>query len=414
MSIEPVSLPKARALRFSSGLEAKYKPDLLLNHRIQGTRASDHLNVIRGLAAVFVVCFHLRGTFFIDRTPGSGAALWLFYFLMSLGNEAVMVFFVLSGFLIGANVLRAVFDQRWEWLPYLVSRSTRLYIVLVPALGLGALWDFSGITLTGPAGIYGGLIPNASISSSVLPSLRWPVFLGNLLFLQTIVVGTFGSNGPLWSLSNEFWYYIMFPLGALALSPSSNGGRRWICILALPLIALFVGYSIARLFSVWLLGVGINLLPKLKTPNVRVLLVPVLGLLFIVLALSYLHLGIMHHALISSLCVGFAAGLLIYLLLHSEEPSAAGIYARLGKTVAGFSYTLYLVHLPLMVFIKAAVLPQSRWSVDFPALMAGCVILAVLLIYAWMISELTEARTDSLRSRVLLVLARFGFVRAAA
>jgi peptidoglycan/LPS O-acetylase OafA/YrhL len=52
--------------------------------------------MLRGLAAVEVVCFHLRGTFFVDRSPGSGAMLWLFYFLTSLGHQAVMVFFVLS------------------------------------------------------------------------------------------------------------------------------------------------------------------------------------------------------------------------------------------------------------------------------------------------------------------------------
>src|ERR1700719_4818367 len=78
---------------------------IVLYHKILGTRASDHLNMLRGLAAITVVCFHLRGTFFVDRTPGGGAVLWLFYFLTSLGSEAVMVFFVLSGFLIGANVM---------------------------------------------------------------------------------------------------------------------------------------------------------------------------------------------------------------------------------------------------------------------------------------------------------------------
>ena len=39
-------------------------------------------------------------------------------------------------------------------------------------------------------------------------------FLGSMAFLQTIYIPTFGSNGPMWSLSNEFWYYIVFPLVA--------------------------------------------------------------------------------------------------------------------------------------------------------------------------------------------------------
>ena len=370
--------------------------------------------MLRGLAAIAVVCFHLRRTFFVERTPGGGAVLWVFYFLTSLGSEAVMVFFVLSGFLIGANVLRAMSDRSWDWTRYLTNRFVRLYIVLLPALVLGGLWDGFGIRLTGTAGIYGGLTPNASILTSVAPSLRWPGFLGNLLFLQTIIVPTFGSNGPLWSLSNEFWYYIMFPLGALALSPGRSASGRWTYVLAVSATAVFVGYPIARLITVWLLGVGINLLPKFEVLNVRLLILPVIGLLLLALVLSYLHPGILHHALLSNLCVGFASALLIYVLLHSDERSTNGIYAKLAASLAGFSYTLYLVHLPLMVFIKAMVLPNSRWPVSQLPLLAAGGILAVLLSYAWIVSEFTEAKTDSVRSNIMLMLARSGFTSAEA
>jgi peptidoglycan/LPS O-acetylase OafA/YrhL len=113
--------------------------------------------------------------------------------------------------------------------------------VLVPALVLGVLWDRSGIELVGSGGIYSGSVPNASILSTVLPSLRWPVFFGNLFFLQTIAVPSLGSNGPLWSLSNEFWYYIMFPLGLLALWPGRTAGRRWLYLLAFSAIVALVG-----------------------------------------------------------------------------------------------------------------------------------------------------------------------------
>lgn len=37
------------------------------------------------------------------------------------------------------------------------------------------------------------------------------VLLGNLLFLQTKITQEFGSNGPLWSLFSEFWYYVLVP-----------------------------------------------------------------------------------------------------------------------------------------------------------------------------------------------------------
>ena len=370
--------------------------------------------MLRGLAAIAVVCFHLRGTFFVDRVPGTGMMLRLFYFATSLGDQAVMVFFVLSGFLIGANVLRSVQGHRWDWGSYLVNRFTRLYIVLVPALILGVLWDASGIGLTGTGGIYGGLLPNASISQAVLPSLRLPVFLGNLFFLQTIAVPNLGSNGPLWSLSNEFWYYIMFPMGVLALRPNSSVSRRWLYLLGFSGIAVFVGYSIARLITVWLLGVGVNFLPRFERLDVRPLCWIAFGFFCFAMVVSSKRPWLLHRALPNELWVGFASAILIYVLLQSGKPSSNGLYARIAVLLAGFSYTLYLVHLPLLVFIKALLMPHNRWLVDGWSLLAGLLILAVLLGYAWTIARFTEARTTELRGRLMVLCTRAGLVKAEA
>jgi peptidoglycan/LPS O-acetylase OafA/YrhL len=46
------------------------------------------------------------------------------------------------------------------------------------------------------------------------PNYTATTFVGNLAFLQTIAVPIFGTNGPMWSLANEFWYYLIFPLAA--------------------------------------------------------------------------------------------------------------------------------------------------------------------------------------------------------
>jgi peptidoglycan/LPS O-acetylase OafA/YrhL len=390
--------------QLSSDLSPDRTARLLLHQRIIGTRASDHLNLVRGLAAVTVVCFHLRGSFFVDRTPGSGAALWLFYFLTALGPQAVMVFFVLSGFLIGANVMRSMSDQGWNWKRYLVNRLTRLYIVLIPALVLGALWDHFGLTLTGGGGIYAGVVPNASIKTSVLTSFSWPVFFGNILFLQRILVPAFGSNGPLWSLTNEFWYYLAFPFVALIFFRTATIGQKVVSVLPTLLIAIFVGYSIAVLFAVWLLGVGLNLLPKTRLLEGPLSLSIALALFFFSLALSYLTPGILQRALPSQLCVGFGSAVLIYVLLQSTGASSDGLYRKVATGLAGFSYTLYLVHLPLLVFIKAMVLPHDRWPVNYGALSAGCLILLVILGYAWVVSQLTEARTESVRDYAMSML----------
>ena len=43
------------------------------------------------------------------------------------------------------------------------------------------------------------------------------ILFSNIFFLQGIYTPTFGTDGALWSLANEFWYYLLFPLGLIAL-----------------------------------------------------------------------------------------------------------------------------------------------------------------------------------------------------
>lgn len=47
--------------------------------------------------------------------------------------------------------------------------------------------------------------------------------LGNLGFVQAVPVAVYCSNVPLWSFANEFWYYVMFPLLAVASSTGFVG-----------------------------------------------------------------------------------------------------------------------------------------------------------------------------------------------
>ena len=67
---------------------------------------------------------------------------------------------------------------------------------------------------------YGGeVLQHIYPSSAIAQALTAPVFLGNAAFLQRILVPELGTNGPLWSLANEFWYYLLFPAHS---SPSAT------------------------------------------------------------------------------------------------------------------------------------------------------------------------------------------------
>src|SRR5262245_24054435 len=107
-----------------------------VNSSIRGTRASNHLDLIRGLAAVAVLAYHVRYRFFFDYGDLSdvNAPTKLFYAATSFGHDAVIVFFVLSGYFISTSIRTAVNRDRWSWTAYAGNRLVRLYLVLLPGL----------------------------------------------------------------------------------------------------------------------------------------------------------------------------------------------------------------------------------------------------------------------------------------
>jgi peptidoglycan/LPS O-acetylase OafA/YrhL len=120
----------------------------------------DYLDLTRGLAALVVFGGHLRSFLFVPF-PQAGPLGWpwkTFYFATGLGHSAVMVFFVLSGFLIGGNVARSVRAGRWSWRDYAVKRMSRLWLVLIPALVLAATFDQFGQHFASGSGFYVGAL----------------------------------------------------------------------------------------------------------------------------------------------------------------------------------------------------------------------------------------------------------------
>jgi transposase InsO family protein len=104
--------------------------------------------------------------------------------------------------------------------------------------------------------VTGVLNPRAADLSSDSP-FSLLALVANLAGLQTIFVPQFGGNYPLWSLANETWYYVLFPLLVLVFRGRTTAARA-AAVLAIAAIVRLVPGAILLYFSIWLLGAGFS------------------------------------------------------------------------------------------------------------------------------------------------------------
>ena len=103
---------------------------------------------------------------------------------------------------------------------------------------------------------------------------------------------------------------------------------------------------------------------------------------------------------------GILFALVLYFLIHNQSPEKPGPYSRVSRTLAGFSYTLYLVHLPLLVFLRAALVREVPWRVNLGSIGWTIAISLGCVTYAYLISQFTEAKTNTVRNLVMARLRR--------
>jgi peptidoglycan/LPS O-acetylase OafA/YrhL len=353
------------------------------------------LDLLRGLAAILVLADHWRNYFFVNfhEVGLHRVLLAVPYILTAAGHEAVVIFFVLSGFLIGGTIRRSLELGQWNWASYLTNRLVRLWLVLLPGLLLTLLWDKIGVALEASRPVYVG-DPANHILGSIARADVATVFVGNLLFVQEVLVPAFGSNGPLWSLANEFWYYVLFPLGLLTILPVMSNRTRIITAALFTLLCVWLRTTLLPLFAVWLLGAVLLNLPRPHLSNALRWLAAA-TYVPIVFVCTRLHntLGIVSDYILAG---GTAA--LIWTLLSASQPApAAARQVRFSRGLARFSYTLYVVHFPFLTLIAALLVGDRRWQPTPPHIAAALGILAVTLAYAYGVASLTEVHTDPVR-----------------
>jgi peptidoglycan/LPS O-acetylase OafA/YrhL len=96
--------------------------------------------------------------------------------------------------------------------------------------------------------------------------------------------------------------------------------------------------------------------------------------------------------------LGFASW--VYVIAGASERHISPSYARVARWLAGFSYTLYLIHFPIVFFLRARV-HGAVWQPTFIHLVYAALICAIAVGAAYLLSQFTEAKTELVRHRVM-------------
>ena len=355
----------------------------------EDSRHSILISLLRGLAALQVAAAHLRAEFYPSLRTLENPTLWYqaLAFFTGFAHQAVLVFFLISGWLVGGSFLNKM-GQPGAVRLYAIDRLTRLWTVLIPTFALILAF-----------GIVTGTLDAGSVDFDAGNGYSVTALAGNLAGVQTILVPVFGGNYPLWSLANETWYYIMFPL----LLMSFGGGRRVLPPLLLAMSAILLPAALVLYFSIWLLGAACS---RIRIECGALTRAGLLAVLFGVCVYFRLY-GSNDEMVFAS----FPQDLLISVLFMAflcttvEKPAASSASApRLkhgGAFLSNFSFTLYVVHIPVLWMLHwlgrhlfGATTFGTQSLADLGIYMA---LLALVTLFAYGFYLLFEARTYRIR-----------------
>lgn len=344
---------------------------------------------LRFITALVVVGTHARVDHWIawnewsaaDQHPLAG----LFLLSVRLGHEGVIVFFVLSGYLVGGKLLQRCQAGTFSVGDFVRDRVTRIFTPFIPCVALtaGCVWiTYGGL----PAG-YG-----------------WDV-VATLFQLQGVITGQLPGNAPLWSLSYEIWFYALAG-GTAALvmhRRSPLGSIQLMLTIAVVSVASVCLLRLGTYYLLcWLIGAIAYVVPRPASSRRAI----AAGVLLAVggTVLSQAAGPYQDHYFAPSygwqkvgtliLCMGMAV--LLPWIDRNSPRLAASRLARAGVPLAGFSYSLYLTHFPLQLVMR-------NWHDPFTSLTAASLGLfvakvAICVAAAWLFSIAFERQIPRLRA----------------
>jgi peptidoglycan/LPS O-acetylase OafA/YrhL len=325
-----------------------------------------------------------------------GLFLKLFYFITDLHGEAVVIFFVLSGFLIGGSLADSMQRGSFDLVRYLIARFVRIYIVYIPALVITeAVFLFGSLLLSDPGA--GDNRPLFSQQQMDFGGVSQAIC--HLAGLQGFSCLPWEQNPALWSLGYEWALYLFAPaIIGLIVWKASPGVRLIGGVLVCAIAATVCEHPKSGVgwFIVWFLGVA-----SYRILHARLVPLPAgflgAGLIIAGMAMRLLNAGVLETDTI------IAAGIAIVIACR---PMVAFPFApRLSGWAAGFSYTLYAIHTPL-VYLSVAIFqhigfPTNQGPPSPLAFMEFVATNAICLVVAFLVSLVSERKTGQIRAAMM-------------
>jgi peptidoglycan/LPS O-acetylase OafA/YrhL len=346
------------------------------------------IDALRGFAALLVAYFHCRQVAWVGmqsyhasvgHTLSLSTIAAYLTFPIAWGSAGVPIFFVISGYCIhrgGALRLAQNPHYQLDTLNFWARRFARIYPVLLAALLLTLALDWISFQLP-PV-------------SHKLREIGLHAFLVNLFSLQGVAGKTYGSNGALWTLSLEVQFYAIYPLlfalrrrlgmtTVLALVATVNIVSAY--ALERHDIQFFTSYWFSWTLGAWIADARAQASAvddRSRVPNWLYAAAAAL----IALGCVAFHFG--QYDAFQFWALGFA----VYLYKALEQPRAVRAPAssisplsRVLSRFGDFSFSLYLIHLPIFVLLSSLLYRSTlQWSI-WPSF--GFMLVAVPVAYAF-------------------------------
>jgi peptidoglycan/LPS O-acetylase OafA/YrhL len=343
------------------------------------------LESLRGFAAAYVFIHHARPA----ENVGVGSLLYF-------GQEAVILFFLLSGFVIyyaTSSPNHGPLSIR----DYLIHRTRRIYPLLIISLMAAYI--------------------SASIAAGTMVPVMWPNLMQNIFMMQDVSAlkrgvwaDTYYGNSPLWSLSYEWWFYLLFIPLELLRPFRAQAKLRAVAILS---IVGFCTYQLhpnpislfASYFIIW--WVGVEMAREYRThaavtfTRQKAVVATLIGCAFLwampILSGYFggerLRFGIdpvlqTRHF--------FAAGAIVVTGLIWRWARLRGFRYTLGpfRILAPISYSLYLLHVPVLAALE-------HWGMADPivrAISAAILLIPICYLLEVRLQRIINRWTDAMTS----------------